>query len=436
MRWNLCAGRRIGVEHVVIEHRAPVRALGFGQVAHRQDRQHQCVHRRIHPGRHRAPPAVDQHIERVQSFHVVPPERRNEDGIARRQFCHLRLRQRLAEAWEALEIRCVEVNQADRLAGRGQIQRADIKIAYLVGGEQGDPATPRSHAGKVVRYILVGGDARAIADPDAGQRVGHAQLQRIRFGQAGQEAVQRGRGDVDRRRRRVACVLQQRGQHDLQRHLFAAEVEAAHVLVVEQPPLCFGRCGGGGHRHPAGIEADQMGDCSGIGGACGGHQRPMRDQPADHLRRGPSRQLLVQLCRVQAMYFIDGAERLQHARMSGGVCGAGPAPGSTIPWPVRTCSARRAGTGGRFRCTAAAGGRSPASTPTRPTLRWSADRSINDRGTGHAVVAVQVEAGFLAGYLGENNVAFQDDLDSPSRSFFITGWPAELMYWIFDSTQV
>ncbi len=58
-------------------------------------------------------------------------------AIARLQFGELRVAHRLSEAGEAFEIRLMQVDQADWLAGRREVQWAYVKIFQLAWREKG-----------------------------------------------------------------------------------------------------------------------------------------------------------------------------------------------------------------------------------------------------------------------------------------------------------
>src|SRR3546814_15855014 len=61
---------------------------------------------------------------------------------------------------------------AYRGSGGGVGQRAEVEMADLLGREQGEAPPPRHNAGDIVERIIVGGDFRPIADPDARFRAG------------------------------------------------------------------------------------------------------------------------------------------------------------------------------------------------------------------------------------------------------------------------
>ena len=95
----------------------------------------------------------------------------NEDGIAGAKLGNAGGLQRLGEARKALEVRAREVHQTDRLSGGREIERPHVQVGDLLGRKQREAAMARDDTGEVVRQIVMRGDACAIADPDAGERL-------------------------------------------------------------------------------------------------------------------------------------------------------------------------------------------------------------------------------------------------------------------------
>src|SRR5687768_8539474 len=69
-------------ENVVFENALPRALLALRPIAQGPYCVIERIHRRRHELRRRAPPIVDQRIERTQRFDVMPPQARNEYGIA------------------------------------------------------------------------------------------------------------------------------------------------------------------------------------------------------------------------------------------------------------------------------------------------------------------------------------------------------------------
>ncbi len=91
------------------------------------------------------------------------------------------------------------------------------------------------HACDVVGQIVMSGDARAIAEPDAHERLAIAEAQIVLTAKPGQASVDRGRADIDGRRLRGILVPFDLIEHDIQLQLDRLEVEAAQVFVIEEP---------------------------------------------------------------------------------------------------------------------------------------------------------------------------------------------------------
>jgi hypothetical protein len=228
---------------------------------------------------------------------------------------HLGVPQRLAEAREALVVGRREVDQADGLAGRVEVERADVQVGQLVGREQGEAAPAGGHHGQVVRQVVVGGDAGLVADPDAGQRVASAEVDVVLAAQAGQHGVDGGRADVDGGRARILAVALHLVEHGVQARVRRVVIEAGQVLVVEEAAadlrLAQHRADGG-----AAVEAAQVG----VGGvdraARGVHQRPVRRQAAHDVRLGGAQQLVGRGNRLPPP--VDLADRLSMGSIGAG----------------------------------------------------------------------------------------------------------------------
>jgi hypothetical protein len=305
------AGLLAGLEDVVAEDLLPLAPLRFRQVAQRQQGQHQRVHRRLQVRRRAAPPEIHQQVEGAQGLDVVPPQRRNEDRIAGFQFGRQRVLPGLRETREALQVGRVQVDQRDRLSGRRVVERPDVQVGQLRRREQREAPSTRDHAGDVVGDVLVCRYARAVAQPRALQRAPPAQAERVVLAETRQPAVERGRADVDRRRRGVPAMRRQRGEHVVQALGGDAEVEAAQLLVVEEAPADFRRADEGAHRLAA-VELQQVARQRLVAFARGRHRRPVAHQPAQHARRVRAQQLLGQVRRIEAGAFGEGRGGRQH----------------------------------------------------------------------------------------------------------------------------
>ena len=69
-----------------------------------------------------------------------------------------------------LQIRRVQLDQADRLAGEREIKRPDIKVGQLFGRKEREPPPSRNYAGEVLRQVPMRRRARPVAEPQRDQR--------------------------------------------------------------------------------------------------------------------------------------------------------------------------------------------------------------------------------------------------------------------------
>ena len=331
MRGDVGRGLAVGIEHVMVEDPLPGAALRRRQVAQRQQRQHQREDRRIHVGRRLPPPVVDQHVERVQRLHLVPPHAGDVERVARLELGDQRVLERRREAREALEVGLLQVDQADRLAGRREVDRTDIQVGQLLRREQREAAMAGRHAGDVVGQVVVRRDAAAIAQPDAGQRLRRrraagrqrGQVQVVVRAKAGQAVVDRRRADVVAGRTLDLGELEQLLHQRRQRRVGPAEVHAGEVVVVEDAAVDLRRAGHDGHRRAA-PAAVQVVDRGAVGAPRLPHHRPMRHEAAQHHRLRGLDQVGRKPTRHQVVEFSD---RLHAGIAPGGVrtCSGGPA---------------------------------------------------------------------------------------------------------------
>ena len=234
-------------------------------------------------------------------------------GLRAENDIDLGVAQRFCEARKARRIRRREVDQADGLAGRGEVDRADVQVGQLGLREQREAAVAGGDHGQVVRQVVMGGDAGAVADPDAGQRVASTEVDVVVLAQAGQGGVDRGRADVDGAGALHPALHLQLVQHAVQARPHRHVVEAGEVLVVEEAAADLGLAE---HRVDAGVavEAAQVG-VGGVGRLASGlHQRPLRCQAAHDVGGGGAQQLVGDaLADGQLAYFVIDC---QHGRAS------------------------------------------------------------------------------------------------------------------------
>src|SRR4051794_31151449 len=98
--------------------------------------------------------------------------------------------ERLAEAWEPLEIGVRQLDHACRLASDRAVDRPWIKIADLIGREEREAAAAADYAGDIVRLVEVRCDDAGVADPDARRRrFAGDQFERVFALEAGQDLL-------------------------------------------------------------------------------------------------------------------------------------------------------------------------------------------------------------------------------------------------------
>ncbi len=131
-----------------------------------------------------------------------------------------------------------EIDHADRAAGRRIVDRAEIEVAELLRRKEREAAPPDRHAGEIVGKVVVRGDARARAHPDACQAGPLAEVDVVRFMQAVEEVMHVDRRQIDGRG--IGLVLEGVDLREDLRQLAARGAEVhLHRVVVEQPSACF-----------------------------------------------------------------------------------------------------------------------------------------------------------------------------------------------------
>jgi hypothetical protein len=237
----VCAGALVRLEDVVPEQVLPGLELLRRQIAHGQDGEHERVHRRVHERRRLAPPVVHQHVQGVERFDVMPPHAGNEDRIAGCELGDLRVLQRCGEVRKFREIRPREIDQADRLACRREVEWTDVKVLELFGRKQSEAPVPRNDARDVIRQIVMGGDARAIAQPDAHERLAIPESEIVLGAKARQARVDRRGPDIDCRRNPRLALARDFVEHRVQLDAHRLEIESGEVVAVEKPAADVGR---------------------------------------------------------------------------------------------------------------------------------------------------------------------------------------------------
>src|SRR5438093_4909445 len=97
---------RVRAENVVVKDRFPHLPMLGRQMFERQQTMQQAVERRIsRSGSDLSfPPIVDQHVVLAERLDVMPPQRRNIDGVARSELRDQRRGERFAETRKALDV--------------------------------------------------------------------------------------------------------------------------------------------------------------------------------------------------------------------------------------------------------------------------------------------------------------------------------------------
>jgi hypothetical protein len=177
---------------------------------------------------------------------------------------------------------CHHVDEADGLAGRVEIERADVQVGQLFRREQREAALAHGDDGHVVGQVVVGGDARAVADPDAGQRGASAERDIVVGTQAGQRRVDRRRAHVQGAGPRLRALAREFVQYLRQARARRLVVEAGHVGVVEEAALDLRRAE---HRMDgrALVETAQVGVRAVRRLQAGLHERPAAGEAAHHI---------------------------------------------------------------------------------------------------------------------------------------------------------
>src|SRR5215472_71323 len=100
LRGNVCAHLRLRTEHVMLEQRPPRLAHRWRQLTDVENRVQQAVVTgdTAECCAARVPPVVYEHVEGIERFDVVPPERRNEERVAGPELGGARVCERLAKA--------------------------------------------------------------------------------------------------------------------------------------------------------------------------------------------------------------------------------------------------------------------------------------------------------------------------------------------------
>ena len=102
------------------------------------------------------------------------------------------------------EVRRVEVDHADRAAGRRVVDGAQVEVAELIGREEREPPAADGDAGEIVGKVVVRRDPRSRAHPDARKAEAVAHIDMVRLVQPVEEVVNVDGGEIDGRRAGIA----------------------------------------------------------------------------------------------------------------------------------------------------------------------------------------------------------------------------------------
>jgi hypothetical protein len=241
------------------------------------------------------------------------------------------------------------VDQADGLAGRREVDRADVQVLQLLRREQGEAAAAGRHHGDVVRHVVVRGDAGAVADPDAGQRVAAAKVEVVLLAKARQQLP---RPTSSRRRPWPACpgrrLASISSSTPVEPGVHRLEVEAGQVVVVEEAPARVRRPQ---HRADGGVAVvgAQVGVAAALGGQRRAHHRPAAASP-----RSTSGRVDVRMSSVSSSWPTPAISRMALGmdvtfRPASRSCGRSACGSSTAtPAPCRSRAGGRPGAAWRW----------------------------------------------------------------------------------------
>ena len=91
--------------------------------------------------------------------------------VAGPEFVAVSRLQRFLESREALVIRFRKVDQADRLSGRCQVHRANVKVIDLLWRKQSEASAPGNDAGDVVGKVEMRRDPGLVSHPETHQQI-------------------------------------------------------------------------------------------------------------------------------------------------------------------------------------------------------------------------------------------------------------------------
>ncbi len=215
----------------------------------------------------------------------MPPHAGNVKRIAGGKLGEARVAHGRRKARVALKVGVGEIHQADLLPSGCEFERAGVQIGQFRRRKQGKAAPPHGHAGEIVGHVEVRRDARAIAQPDADERVGRQSGYVVLGAQPGQAGVDGGRADVERRRVGLVLVALEFVEYGVELDHRRLKIETRAVLVIEESPPDLRRPEPGAHRGVAVVTA-QVRQCRLDRAPARLHQRPLGHQATQQQRLG------------------------------------------------------------------------------------------------------------------------------------------------------
>ena len=230
---------------------------------------------------------------------MVPPHRGDEDRVPGPELGDLCARQRLAEMRIFVEVGIAQVDHAHRPSRRSVIERPDIKVGELVGGEQSEAAAPDRAAGKVVRKIVMRRNPCAGADPDAFDRLAYAKVNVVGLVQTVEIILH-----IDRREIDGGCVaapfIGLDPREDF-RKVSAAGAEVHRQRFAVEQPIARARLPDVYRERPVAAMCEQIGARRRAAVEARLDQRPIGNQPAHHEWRAPPGEQRIELARRELL---------------------------------------------------------------------------------------------------------------------------------------
>jgi len=163
-----------------MRQRMPVRAkdimveIGPPRGAFRRGPLGNCDHReqhrrigRVRPCREPIPPIIGEDVDVIHGLDLMPPELGQVESVPRKEVDHQRPCLRGSETGIGRRRIGFARRHGNGLTGQRMIHRPDIKITDRIRRIEGEAPSPRHHAGEIVITVIMTGNRRSIADPQA-----------------------------------------------------------------------------------------------------------------------------------------------------------------------------------------------------------------------------------------------------------------------------